>query len=240
MATLADNNHTMILKCIIVDDETMARKALQRLCEQHESLDIVAICENATQALNVLSEHEIDLIWLDVEMPELSGFDLLDRLPVVPQVILTTAKTDYAFDAFQYQVTDYLKKPITQPRFKLAVEKVLAAQKKNEPVRQGDNKAIYVKCDGRYVRVPYDSIMYIENAGDYVKILTSQQAFVVYTTMKSLEEKLGTQFLRVHRSYIINLDKIVDIEESNLVVASKVIPISRANKSELMSRLNLL
>jgi two-component system LytT family response regulator len=90
------------------------------------------------------------------------------------------------------------------------------------------------------VRIPYDSIMYIENTGDYVKILTSQQTFIVYTTMKSLEEKLGTQFLRVHRSYIINLDKIVDIEESNLVVDSKVIPISRANKSELMSRLNLL
>lgn len=236
----------MILKCIIVDDETMARKALQRLCQQHEALEVMAVCENATQALTVLAEQEIDLIWLDVEMPELSGFDLLDRLPTMPQVILTTSKTDYAFDAFQYQVTDYLKKPIGQLRFKLAVEKVLAAQKKQEqtqkqePVRLGDNKAIYVKNDGRYVRVPYDSIMYIENTGDYVKILTNNQSFVVYTTMKSLEEKLGAQFLRVHRSYIINLDKIVDIEESNLVVASKVIPISRANKSELMSRLNLL
>lgn len=238
----------MILKCIIVDDETMARKALQRLCEQHESLEIIAICESATQALTVLADQEIDLIWLDVEMPELSGFDLLDRLPIMPQVILTTSKTDYAFDAFQYQVTDYLKKPIAQLRFKLAVEKVLAAQKKQEqvqaqkqePVQMGDNKAIYVKSDGRYVRVPYDSIMYIENTGDYVKILTNNQAFVVYTTMKSLEEKLGAQFLRVHRSYIINLDKIVDIEESNLVVATKVIPISRANKAELMSRLNLL
>lgn len=225
----------MILKCIIVDDETMARKALQRLCEQHESLEVVAICEDASQALKILADQEIDLIWLDVEMPELSGFDLLDRLPAMPQVILTTGKTDYAFDAFQYQVTDYLKKPIAQPRFKLAVEKVLAMQKKQEQVRQGDNKAIYVKSDGRYVRVPYDSIMYIENTGDYVKILTSQQAFVVYTTMKSLEEKLGAQFLRVHRSYIINLDKIVDIEESNLVVAAKVIPISRANKADRKS-----
>ncbi|GAB4049341.1 LytR/AlgR family response regulator transcription factor [Spirosoma litoris] len=230
----------MILKCIIVDDETMARKALQRLCEQHESLQIIAICENATQALTVLADQEIDLLWLDVEMPELSGFDLLDRLPTMPQVILTTSKTDYAFDAFQYQVTDYLKKPIAQLRFKLAVEKALAAQKKQEQIQMGDKKAIYVKSDGRYVRVPYDSIMYIENTGDYVKIQTNSQPFVVYTTMKSLEEKLGTQFLRVHRSYIINLDKIVDIEESNLVVASKVIPISRANKSELMSRLNLL
>ncbi|WP_020599091.1 LytR/AlgR family response regulator transcription factor [Spirosoma panaciterrae] len=230
----------MMLKCIIVDDELMARLSLQRLCEQHESLEVVAVCENATQALTILAEQPIDLIWLDVEMPGLSGFDLLDRLPVLPQVILTTIKTEYAFDAFQYQVTDYLKKPITQTRFKVAVEKVMTAMRKNEQVRMVNDKAIFVKNDGRYVRVPYDSILYVENTGDYVKILTGQQSFVVYTTMKSLEEKLGGQFLRVHRSYIINLDKIVDIEETNLVVASKVIPISRANKPELMSRLNLL
>lgn len=228
------------LKCIVVDDEPMARSALQRLCETHESLQLIATCEDATQALKIIEEQPIDLIWLDVEMPGLSGFDLLDRLPVTPQVILTTSKTDYAFDAFQYQVSDYLKKPITQPRFKMAVEKILTTVRKNEQIRSGDLKAIYVKNDGRYIRVPYEAILYIENTGDYVKIQTAQQTFVVYTTMKSLEEKLGAQFLRVHRSYIVNLDKIVDIEESNLVVASKVIPISRANKAELMSRLNLL
>lgn len=232
----------MQLKCIVVDDDIMSRKSLQRLCEQHESLDLVAVCEDATQALKVLAEQEVDLIWLDVEMPVLSGFDLLERLPSTPQVILTTTKTEYAYDAFQYQVTDYLKKPISQPRFKLAVEKVLEAEMRTKSVRSqpGDRKAIYVKAEGRYIRVPYDSILYIENMADYVKIVTTNQTFVVYTTMKSLEEKLSNQFLRVHRSYIIHLEKIVDIEESNLVVASKVIPISRANKAELMNRLNLL
>ncbi|MBD2752690.1 LytR/AlgR family response regulator transcription factor [Spirosoma validum] len=232
----------MALKCIVVDDEMMSRKSLQRLCEQHESLRLVAVCEDATQALKLLADDDIDLIWLDVEMPGLSGFDLLERLTTTPQVVLTTTKTEYAFDAFQYQVTDYLKKPVSQPRFKLAVEKVLEteARSRNVHTQAGDQKAIYIKADGRYIRVSYDSILYIENAGDYVKIVTTNQTFVAYTTMKSLEEKLGAQFLRVHRSYIIHLDKIVDIEESNLVVATKVIPISRANKAELMNRLNLL
>ncbi|RIV24940.1 DNA-binding response regulator [Fibrisoma montanum] len=232
----------MILKCIIVDDELMARKSLQRLCEQHESLALVAVCEQADEALRVLTEQEIDLIWLDVEMPGLSGFDLLERLPTTPLVVLTTTKTEYAFDAFQYQVADYLKKPIALPRFNLAVEKVLDLSDHRKPVQPPINprREIYVKTDGRYIRIPYETISYIENMGDYVKIITNTQAVVVYTTMKSLEEKLGREFLRVHRSYIVHLDKIVDIEENNLLIANKVIPISRANKAELMNRLNVL
>ncbi|WP_026994580.1 LytR/AlgR family response regulator transcription factor [Flectobacillus major] len=229
----------MKLKCIIVDDELMARKSLQKLCEQNSSLELIASCENAEQALKVLEQHEIDLIWLDVEMPELSGFDLLEKITTMPQVILTSSKTEYAYDAFQYQVTDYLKKPITSPRFNLAVEKVLEQSQKKENT-QAQHNEIYIKHEGRYIRLPYSDIQFIENIGDYVKIYTSKQAYIIHTTMKSLEEKLGKQFLRVHRSYIVHLEKIVDIEENNLVIANKVIPISRANKSELMNRLNML
>ena len=112
-------------RCIIVEDEVMARKSLQRLCEQHGSLELLAVFENAEDALAFLSTEEVDLIWLDVEMPGLSGFDLLENLTSMPQVVMTTTKTEYAFDAYQYQVTDYLQKPVTQPRFKIAVEKVL-------------------------------------------------------------------------------------------------------------------
>jgi DNA-binding LytR/AlgR family response regulator len=220
----------------------MARKSLQRLCEQHESLEVAAVCENAPDALAFLSQQDVDLIWLDVEMPDMSGFDMLEQVPVGPQVIMTTSQTKYAFTAFQYQVVDYLQKPITLPRFKLAVEKVLDihARTKARKVETNTPKDIYVKTDGRYIRILYETISYIENMGDYVKIVTNNQTVVVYTTMKSLEEKLGATFLRVHRSFIVNLDKIIDIEESNLLVANKVIPISRANKVELMNRLNLL
>ncbi|MCX6214550.1 LytTR family DNA-binding domain-containing protein [Spirosoma sp.] len=228
----------MRLNCIIVEDEAMSRKALQRLCEQHNSLHLSGVFDNARSALDYLADQTVDLIWLDVEMPGLSGFDLLEQLPSIPYVILTTGKIEYAFEAFQYNVTDYLKKPLTLPRFNLAVEKVLEL---NARSRMGDSrKEIYIKTDGRYIRLPFETITYIENIGDYVKIFTATQTHIVYTTMKYLEEKLGKQFLRVHRSYIVHLDKIVDIEDNTLVINNKVIPISRANKPELMNRLNLL
>lgn len=218
----------------------MARKSLQRLCENHGSLDLMGVFDNPTEALSFLAEHSVDLIWLDVEMPDLTGFDLLEKLPSIPLVVLTTSKTEYAFDAFQYQVTDYIKKPITMPRFNLAVEKVLEVYHRSKLASATERQEIYVKSEGRYIRIPFDAIAYVENIGDYVKIHTDKQTHIVYTTMKYLEEKLGSQFLRVHRSYIVHLDRIVDIEENTLVINNKVIPISRANKPELMSRLNLL
>lgn len=229
----------MKLKCIIVEDEIMARKSLQRLCEQHDSLQLIAAFENAEDALAFLATEEVDLIWLDVEMPGLSGFGLLENLTSMPQVIMTTTKTEYAFNAYQYQVTDYLQKPITLPRFKVAVEKVLELNSRKTAVSP-ERQEIYVKIEGRYIRLPYAEITFVENVGDYVKIFTTKNSYVVHTTMKYLEEKLGNQFLRVHRSFIVHLDKIVDIEENNLVISNKVIPISRANKSELMARLNML
>jgi DNA-binding LytR/AlgR family response regulator len=229
----------MKLKCIIVEDEIMARKSLQRLCEQHDSLQLIAAFENAEDALAFLATEEVDLIWLDVEMPGLSGFGLLENLTSMPQVIMTTTKTEYAFDAYQYQVTDYLQKPITLPRFKVAVEKVLELNSRKTAVSP-ERQEIYVKIEGRYIRLPYAEITFVENVGDYVKIFTTKSSYIVHTTMKYLEEKLGNQFLRVHRSFIVHLDKIVDIEENNLVIGNKVIPISRANKSELMTRLNML
>jgi DNA-binding LytR/AlgR family response regulator len=230
----------MSLNCIIVEDELMSRKSLQRLCEQHGSLELLSTFDNATSALDFLTEQEVDLIWLDIEMPGLSGFELLEQLPSMPFVILTTSKIEYAFDAFQYNVTDYLKKPITLPRFNIAVEKVIDLHARAKVNASDGRQEIYIKADGRYIRLPFESISYIENTGDYVKIFTTSQTYIVYTTMKYLEEKLGTQFLRVHRSYIVHLSKIVDIEDNTLVITNKVIPISRANKPELMNRLNLL
>jgi len=125
------------------------------------------------------------------------------------------------------------------PRFKMAVDKVLELNARKTTVST-QRQEIYVKSEGRYIRLPYSDILYIENIGDYVKIYTQDNSYIIHTTMKYLEEKLGGQFLRVHRSFIVHLDKIVDIEENNLVIAKKVIPISRANKPELMNRLNML
>lgn len=231
----------MKLTCIIVDDDPLARKILQKLCEQHDALELLAVFETANDALDFLQKEEVDLIWLDVEMPNLSGFDLLNNIVSIPQVIMTTSSVEYAYQAYQHQVSDYIQKPISVPRFKMAVEKVIELNKPK--ANQASNTAkedIYIKVDGKYIRLTLVDISYIENLGDYVKIFTSKQTYTVYATMKYLEEKLGNRFIRVHRSYIVNLDKIIDIEENTLVVANKVIPISRANKSELMNKLNML
>ncbi len=237
----------MKLKCVIVDDELMARLSLERLCEKREELEILGIFDQPTECLNFLRQHVIDLLFLDVEMPGLNGLELLYQLSYMPSVILTTSKTEYAYDAFQYQVTDYIKKPISLPRFMQAVDKVVEKRGTTKPtvsvapVKENDVNEIYVKTEGRYIRIVYDNILYIENVGDYVKIRTLTGSHIVYATMKNLEEKLNPKyFFRVHRSFIINLSKIVDIEESNLVIADKVIPISRANKPELLEKLNIL
>ncbi|MFN8345308.1 MAG: LytTR family DNA-binding domain-containing protein [Spirosomataceae bacterium] len=234
----------MTLTCVIVDDELMARKALERLCEKRNELEVAAVCADAEEALQILQSREIDLLFLDIELPGLNGLQLLDRLPYMPVVIMTTSKTEYAYDAFQYQVHDYLKKPITLPRFMQTIDKVvehLNTASKFVVTPKNESNDIFVKEEGRYIRLAYQDILYIENVGDYAKIKTHQGSHVIYTTMKTLEEKLPTSiFFRVHRSFIINLSKIVDIEESNLVVDDKVIPISRANKPELMERINLL
>jgi DNA-binding LytR/AlgR family response regulator len=218
----------------------MARKALERLCDKNNHLVLLAVFEKPRDALDFLAKEKVDLIWLDVEMPELNGFEFLENLSIMPYIVMTTTETKYAFDAYQYQVVDYLQKPITLPRFNIAVEKVLEMQRKTQALPQATTNDIYVKAEGRYIRIALEEILYLENIGDYVKINTSSQVLTVYATMKSLQEKLGNSFLRVHRSFIVNLNKIVDIEENTLVIDTKVIPISRANKTELMNCLNMI
>ena len=230
----------MILDCIIVDDEIMARKSLGRFCEKHESLNVVQICENANDALSYLTEHSVDLIFLDIEMPDLSGLEFLEQVVTLPQIIFTTSKTEYAYEAFEYSITDFLKKPINFTRFQQAVEKAIEVQEKNNTYR-ANAKEVYLKVEGKYVRVGYDDILYFENVGDYVKVKTNENSYIIYSTLKNIDAKLNNpQFLKVHRSFIVNLNKIKDIEEGSLVIEKKVIPISRANKSILMNKLNIL
>ena len=230
----------MILNCMIVDDEIMARKSLERLCAKYDNLNVVQICENAKDALKYLAEEPVDLIFLDIEMPETTGIDFLNQAITLPQIIFTTSKTEYAFEAFEYSITDYLKKPIAFPRFQQAVEKAFEIQLQNNAYR-AQAEEVYIKVDGKYIRIPFNNILYFENVGDYVKVKTEESTHIIYRTLKSIDAKLSNPlFLKVHRSYIVNLSKIKDIEESTLVIGKKVIPISRANKSTLMSKLNLL
>ena len=230
----------MILKCLIVDDDLMARKSIERLCEKNEHLQLLGVFENGTDALAYLEKEAVDLLFLDIEMPELSGIELLNQLIELPMVIFTTSKTEYAFDAFEFQAIDFIKKPITAQRFEQAVTKAFDTAKKRQ-IYKTQTSDIYVREDGRFIRVPCDDIQFFENVGDYVRVKTIKAQYIIHGTLKSIDEKLSdSRFLKIHRSFIVNLDKIKDIEENSLVIEKSVIPISRANKSELMARLKIL
>lgn len=250
------------MTCIIIDDDAMARRSLEVFCSRMAILNVAAICSNAAEATAAIALHQPDLLFLDVEMPDKTGLELLDGLTTLPQVIMTTGKTEYAFAAFNYQVTDYLKKPIAFPRFKAAIEKALAQHncqqapvvKASRHLEQSDtstpsvsaafvanNEAFFFRTEGRYVRLMANDVLYFENIGDYVKVCTKTNNLTIYSTMKNLDEKLQhPAFVKVHRSYIVNISKIVDIEENSLVIERKVIPISRAHKAALMSRLTVI
>lgn len=231
----------MKLNCIVVDDDLMARKSLERLCEKNEHIDLIGVFENGQLALDFLSTNDtVDLMFLDVEMPELSGIEVLEKLTVLPMVVFITAKTEYAYEAFEFSALDYLRKPITMPRFEQSVLKAVETMEKRQVFREESNE-VYVRDNGRFVRVPCDDILFFENVGDYVRVKTEKTQHIIHGTLKSIDEKLNdARFLKVHRSYIVNLSKIKDIEENSLVIEKTVIPISRANKGELLGRLKIL
>lgn len=231
---------------IIVDDEPMSRGFIQRYCEKLGYLEVVGSFEDAQSALTYLHTHEIDIIFLDVEMPNLSGFQLLDQMMYMPKVILTTAKIDYAFDAFEYGVLDYLKKPISFKRFQEAIDKIkfsanIDSAEITNTKQEVKLEEIFIKSDGKLTRLNFQDILYIESVGDYVKYFTANKNYIALSTLKSVEEKMsGNGFMKVHRSYIVNLRKIKDIQDNTLVIDGKVIPISRSFQSDVKNRINVM
>lgn len=232
----------MSIKTIIVEDEQMARRSLEKMCERYEQIELVQSCENADTALVCLNQDDIDLLFLDIEMPGLSGLELLEKLVYFPQVVFTTSKKEYAFEAFEYDITDFLRKPITLQRFQKTVEKVERnIQQLNKSSNFSVSNEMYIKQDGKLIRVPYKDVLYFENVGDYIKVYTEHATYVIYGALKNIDAKLNyPAFIKVHRSYIINLEKVKDIEDSTLVIGNKVIPISRAHRPVLMKTINIL
>ncbi len=229
----------MKFKCIIVDDEPLARSFLERYCQKQGTLEVMGLFPDSESALNYLANNEIDILFLDVEMPGNTGFELLDKLLYMPKVILTTSKTEYAFNAFQYNVTDYLKKPIAFNRFQDSINKITESLKNTTVEPTVDD--IFIKAEGKFIRLSYQDILYIESMGDYVKYFTLAKYYLTHSTLKAVEEKMNTkQFIKVHRSYIVNLRKIKDIQDNSLVIEGKVIPISKSLKSGVMDRINVV
>ena len=232
----------MILKTIIVEDELLARKSLITHCNKHNNLELVADCETAEEALESVKTSEIDLILLDVEMPGISGLELLDNLPYMPQVIFTTGKKEYAYDAFQYQVTDFLVKPITHIAFNNAITKAIQEYKNLESTSaRRAAREFYVRVDRNLKRIKHDDILYIENMGNYAKFVLKKSVHVALITMKNVEAKLKHHgFVRVHRSFIINLDKVDQIKQNAIIIRDVSIPLSKAHRSFFLKRLHIL
>ena len=227
------------MRCIIVDDDEMSRTGLAYLCRKHPSLELLNSYSDAVSAIESIKHTIPDLILLDIEMPGGSGFDVLDALVVTPLVIVVSSKEIYAFDAYQYEVNDYLRKPVSQERFYRAIDKVqsTASQKKEEIGK----KSVFIRSDGKHIQILFSDIQFIQKIGDYVKFHTDKGSFLSHTTLKKLLELMPTKdFVKVHRSYVVNLLKIVDIQEYSLVVAEHVVPISRGLKADLMERINTL
>ena len=227
-----------VLKCAIVDDSTLQRLSIVKLIEIHPSLDLVAEYNNAIEAKMGLANTEIDLVFLDIEMPILSGFDLLDDLTHKPQVIFVTGKTKYAFKAFDYDAVDYLRKPISKERFLNAVHKAITNYKLKNEDGFDEEDFIFVKSNLKKRKVFLSELRYIEALGDYVKLVTEHDALVVLSTMKAFEALLPKErFLRIHKSYIVNLDKVERYNSKIIELDKEQLPLSRNRKAELVEAL---
>ena len=217
--------------------------ALKQLVSQVPSLELLSECTDAQEALDTLNDTQVDLLLLDIEMPGITGLDLTKKLGNNrPLIIFTTAKTDYAVEAFELNVVDYLVKPIALPRFRQAVEKAQEAIESNKEEMKVEEQAfVFVKDNGVLKRIAIDDILFLEAMGDYVKVHTPQKFHVVHATLKSIEEKLpASKFLRVHRSYIVAINKIDYIQEGTISIGKTTIPVADTHKSNLNKRLNLL
>lgn len=235
------------MNCIIIDDEEMARAIITQMIANHKELNLVQDFSNAMQAIKFLNQNEVDLIFLDIHMPDFTGFDFIQTIKNPPKVILVTSDKNFAIEAFEYVcIVDYLVKPIDVPRFDKAIVKAELAPKtggfSNENEEKEDTvNEFYVNIDRRLIKIEIASVSIVEAKGDYILIKTDAKNYTVHSTLKKIEEKLPKdQFLKVHRSYIINTRKIIDIEDNSVLIGKDVIPVSRSNRQELMKRLNLL
>ncbi|UQD55846.1 LytTR family DNA-binding domain-containing protein [Flavobacterium sp. K5-23] len=235
------------MNCIIIDDEEMARAIIVQFISKNTDLIIKGEFSNALQAIKYLNQNDVDLIFLDIHMPDFTGFDFIQTIKNPPKVILITSDSNFAIEAFEYKcVVDYLVKPITEDRFQKSIQKANSYKinfnsNESAAVSEDNINEFYVNIDRRLIKIEIASVNIVEAKGDYIHIKTEGNNYIVHSTLKKIEDKLPKDlFLKVHRSFIINTKKIIDIEDNSVLIAKDVIPVSRANRPELMKRLNLL
>lgn len=228
----------MKLNCIVIDDSTLQRTIASRLAFNHPNLNLIGDFSNAIEAKSFLNTHNIDLIFLDIEMPAITGFDFLDGLKTNTQVVLIASKSEYAIKAFDYQVTDYIQKPIQLERFNASVKRAVEFHLLNSKVPDELGEHIFIKSNLKKLKVYTSNIKWIEAFGDYVKVVTENDSNLVLSTMKSFEKDLSKdKFVRVHKSYIINIDKVERLNSRFAEIGPTKIPLSRHKKEALVRAL---
>ena len=226
------------MNCIIIEDDELSILALQKCITREANLNLKEIFRSAEDALAYLKNNSCDLIFLDIEMKEMSGIEFIKKLGTSPNIIIISSKADYAAEAFDFDVVDYIVKPLNYERFLKSINKVNAM---NESIQTANKKFFYLKQQSKMVQVFFDEILYVEALADYVNIHTSQKRYTILSTMKALENQFPkNDFMRVHRSYIVRLDKIREIEENTVSIEGNLIPISRANKEDFQRKINML
>ncbi|MBV6644317.1 MAG: response regulator transcription factor [Cyclobacteriaceae bacterium] len=229
------------LNVVIVDDDEFQLAILSTFVERTKFLHLLGAFHNPIDALEAIINEKPDIAVVDIELPELSGFEMIKALKYPPELIIISAKKDYASEAFEVEATDYMLKPIEYPRFLKAVTKAKRNIDAGSPGRNDMDNTFFVKNESLLVRVDAKEILYLEAFGDYVKIFLEKNTYLVHGTFTSVEKKLSaTDFMKVHRSFIVRLDKIENIDQANLQVGKKIIPISQSHRPKLLERVNAL
>ncbi|MCG9793568.1 LytR/AlgR family response regulator transcription factor [Flavobacterium algicola] len=230
----------MKLNCVVVDDSSIQRMIIAKLVNNHTNLNLVGDFSNAIEAKSCMSIHNVDLIFLDIEMPVISGFDFLDGLKTKPQIIFVTSKAEYAMKAFDYDATDYLQKPIAIDRFNASVKRAVDQYLYKNDNKDDEGEHIFIKSNLKKLKIFTSRIKWIEAFGDYVRVVTEEDSHLVLSTMKSFEADLpGTRFVRVHKSYIINIDKVERFNSKFAEIGPTKIPLSRNKKEDLVRALTV-
>jgi len=231
-----------MIKCLVVDDEPLAREAIRVYIEKMQELEIVDECENALQAIACLRKNHVDLIFLDIEMPEIDGISFLQMLKGIPGIIFTTAYRNYAADAFDLDAIDYLLKPISFDRFVSAINKYYDRASKSHSdqteVKKETAKYLNVKANRKTYKLDVSKIQYIESLKDYVKIVCSDESIVTHDSLSNMEACLNEfGFIRIHNSYLVAIDKIKSFDAESVFLENKELPISRTYKKSVLALL---
>lgn len=232
------NNNTspQLLKCLIVDDESIAREGIAQYIEKLDFLQLSHSCSSAMEAADILKRENIDLMFLDIQMPYLSGLDFLEALQNPPLTIFTTAYSEYAIEGFRLQVVDYLLKPISFKRFLQASLKAQEIIQLKNQAENSDSSSMYIRQGDSFIRINWMDILYVESMQNYLKLHFKEKTLTIYQTMVSIEEILPKDaFFRIHKSYLVNILHIDLITGNRLFIDGNELPISRQRKEELMN-----